>query len=79
MARFDWVARGVVGLTVLMVTTAARRVAAQTIGTFRWQTQPFCNVLVLNVTVSAGAYRLEGTDDQCGATPASAIGKSWPI
>ncbi len=78
MARYDWIGPGVFGLTVLMITIAATPTAAQSLGTFRWQTQPFCNVLVLNVTVSGGAYRLEGTDDQCGGTPASAIGMAYP-
>jgi hypothetical protein len=52
--------------------------AAQSLGIFRWQTQPFCNVLVLHVTAVASAYRLEGTDDQCGGTPASVIGMAFP-
>ena len=52
--------------------------AAQSLGTFRWQTQPFCNLLILNVTAVASAYRLEGTDDQCGGPPASVIGMAFP-
>ncbi len=70
---------GALLLAGLMVTVAASTPAtAQPLGTFRWQTQPFCNVLTLAVTATAAAYRLEGTDDQCGGTPASAIGMAYP-
>lgn len=41
--------------------------AAQSLGTFRWQLQPYCNVITVTVTLAGGVYRLEGTDDQCGA------------
>jgi hypothetical protein len=53
---------------------------AQPLGTFRWQLQPFCNVVTLAVTQNGGVYRLEGTDDQCGsgADQASAIGTAFP-
>jgi hypothetical protein len=40
---------------------------AQTLGTFRWQMQPYCNVVTVTVTQAGAVYRLEGTDDQCGA------------
>lgn len=40
---------------------------AQPLGTFRWQLQPYCNVLTLNV-VQGGVYTLDGTDDRCGAS-----------
>jgi hypothetical protein len=48
---------------------------AQSLGTFRWQLQPFCNVLTLNVTQVGGVYRLDGVDDLCGgSTSAAAVG-----
>ena len=50
---------------------------AQSLGAFRWQLQPYCNVLTLTVTQSGGAYRLEGTDDQCGSARAGAIGMAF--
>lgn len=57
---------------LLMLSTAA---AAQSLGTFRWQLQPFCNVVTVQVTQVAGVYRIEGTDDQCGAeTVAPVVG-----
>lgn len=41
--------------------------SAQTIGTFRWQMQPYCNVLTLTVVQSSGVFVLDGYDDRCGA------------
>ncbi len=40
---------------------------AQNLGTFRWQLQPYCNVLTLKVEQEGTLYRLAGTDDLCGA------------
>jgi hypothetical protein len=68
-------------MTWLVATTALLAAGttgaqAQTLGTFRWQLQPFCNVLTLTVTQVGGTYRLEGLDDRCGggAAPSSAMG-----
>lgn len=47
---------------------------AQVIGTFRWQTQPFCNVLTLTVSQQGGQFLLTGTDDLCGAGVAPVTG-----
>src|SRR5690606_21640608 len=54
-------------------------VAAQPLGTFRWQLQPFCNVVTVAVTQNGAVYRLEGTDDQCGngADQASVTGTAF--
>jgi hypothetical protein len=41
--------------------------AAQFIGTFTWQSQPYCNRITVNVTQAGNAYILEGFDNQCGA------------
>ena len=52
---------------------------AQTLGAFRWQTQPYCNVLTLTVTQDGGQYHLAGTDDQCGAAQkAGVVGLGFP-
>jgi hypothetical protein len=52
---------------------------AQTLGAFRWQTQPYCNVLTLTVTQNGGQYHLDGTDDQCGAAKkAGVVGLGFP-
>lgn len=65
----------------LMITAAwpAAPAAAQSLGVFRWQLQPFCNVVTLNVTQTGSVYTLDGYDDQCGAsTRASAVGTAFP-
>lgn len=67
--------RRALGVAVLSAGLTATGVAtAQPLGTFRWQTQPFCNVLTLAVTQVGAAYRLEGTDDACGGASTSVIG-----
>ena len=40
---------------------------AQSLGTFRWQLQPYCNVVTVNVTQQGAVYTVDGYDDQCGA------------
>lgn len=50
-----------------LLAAAPGRASAQPIGAFRWQLQPYCNVVAVTVTQVGGVYRLEGTDDQCGA------------
>lgn len=58
----------------------ASGVEGQTLGTYRWQLRPYCNVVTVTVTAVEGTYRLEGSDDQCGgaADKASAIGTAFP-
>jgi hypothetical protein len=58
---------------LLSLSCLASSAAAQTIGTFRWRLDPFCNVLTLTVTQVGGMYRLEGYDDQCLADGPRAI------
>jgi hypothetical protein len=54
-------------------------VAAQSLGTFRWQLQPYCNVLTMTVVQNGSQYHLDGTDDQCGAArKASVVGLGFP-
>lgn len=50
-----------------LVAASATAVSAQPLGTFRWQLQPFCNIVTLNVIQQSGVYTLDGFDDQCGA------------
>jgi hypothetical protein len=38
---------------------------AQTIGTFYWQLQPYCNTVALTVIQDAAGIRLQGTEDLC--------------
>lgn len=58
-------------LTLLLVALGlwATPASAQTLGTFRWNTAPYCNVVFLTVTQVGSFYRLEGYDEQCGGNP----------
>ena len=61
--RFVW--RTVLGTALMMGVVGP--LSAQSLGTFRWQLQPYCNVLTVRVDEAGGVYRLDGYDDQCGA------------
>ena len=53
--------------------------AAQSLGTFRWQTQPYCNVITVSVAQTGSVYTLDGFDDQCGHhTRAAVSGTAFP-
>jgi hypothetical protein len=41
--------------------------AAQSLGTFYWRMEPYCNTLVLAVIQDAGGFRLQGREDLCDA------------
>jgi len=47
--------------------------AAQPLGSFRWQLQPYCNVVTVAVVQQGGQYQLDGTDDQCAAAQAAGM------
>jgi len=68
-----------VRVSVLVLCILAPALArAQPLGTFRWQLQPYCNVVTVTVTQEGGVYRLNGTDDLCGAgAAASAVGTAF--
>ena len=55
-----------VALVLSAVVLAVPAAEAQSVGTFRWQLQPYCNVVTVAIFQTGGVYRLEGTDDQCG-------------
>jgi hypothetical protein len=58
-----------IGLVSLLLVVALVPVAiAQPVATFRWQLQPYCNILTLHVTQQDDVFILEGFDDQCGGT-----------
>jgi hypothetical protein len=66
---------GKLALFVLAVSLPTAVATAQPLGTFRWQLQPYCNVMSVTVTQQGGIYTLDGTDDLCGgAQAASAAG-----
>ena len=54
-------------LFVLAFTTLGRDAAAQSLGSFTWQLQPFCNRVTVSVRQDGAIYTLDGTDDRCGA------------
>jgi hypothetical protein len=57
----------IAGLAVAASIWSAMIVTAQPLGTFRWQLQPFCNLVTVNVAQNGGIYTLDGYDDQCDA------------
>lgn len=63
--------RFLVGLGLTLMGGAT---SAQTLGTFSWQLQPYCNRLTLTVTQQGSQYQLDGTDLDCGGTPSAARG-----
>lgn len=65
-------------LTIVGCLLAAPMAWAQPLGTFRWQLQPFCNIVTLLVTQHGSVFEIEGTDDQCAAgRAASAVGTAF--
>jgi hypothetical protein len=60
----------VVALAVAQPCTAV----AQSLGVFRWQMQPYCNVVTFTVVQQGPAYLLIGSDDLCGAGVGNATG-----
>jgi len=68
---------------VVLAVTAALAVPlaadAQSLGTLRWQLQPFCNAIIVNVTQAGAVYTADGYDDQCGAAQrAPLVGLATP-
>ena len=52
---------------VATVVISGGRADAQPLGTFRWQLQPYCNVVTVTVIQQGAVYTMDGYDDQCGA------------
>jgi trimeric autotransporter adhesin len=66
-------------IAALPVLMSAASAEAQLLGTFRWQLQPFCNVVTANVTQQGAIYTVDGYDDQCGAAQrAPLVGLATP-
>ncbi len=73
--------RHTIGAMVAMVLAMAgvTPVEAQSLGTFRWQLQPYCNVVTVQVEQRGAVYTLDGFDDQCGAAQrAPLVGLATP-
>lgn len=58
--------RVVASLVAAWGLLAAGTAAGQSLGTFSWQLQPFCNVVTVTVTQNGAFYTLDGYDNQCG-------------
>lgn len=48
---------------------SAAPAGAQPLGTFRWRTEPFCNVITVTVTQLNAVYVMDGFDEPCGGSP----------
>ncbi len=72
--------RSVSALAVVWILLlSAVGASAQSLGTFRWQLQPYCNVVSVNVVQAGGVYQLDGVDEQCGAATRGAVsGLAFP-
>jgi hypothetical protein len=57
---------GTAALALALGLGGASIVEAQSLGTFRWQLQPYCNVVSVTVTQNGELFTLDGYDDQCG-------------
>jgi hypothetical protein len=60
-------------IAILGLIVTAATAAAQPLGTFAWQLQPYCNVVSVTVVQQGAQYQLDGTDDQCGAVQKAAV------
>ncbi len=68
-----------VALGLLMLERSGLQAQSNALGTFRWQLQPFCNILTVTVVQDGAQYHLDGTDDLCGASrKASVVGLAFP-
>ncbi|MDH4063490.1 MAG: tail fiber domain-containing protein [Acidobacteriota bacterium] len=66
-------------MLAMVLTMAPGVLAAQSLGTFTWQLQPFCNVVTVKVTQQGELYTIDGYDDQCGAAQrAPLVGLATP-
>lgn len=75
--KHNYVASLILAVAAWAIVPSA--VSAQSLGTFTWQLQPYCNLITVNVTGQSGSiYTLDGFDDQCGAAQkASVIGTAF--
>ncbi|MEZ5417798.1 MAG: hypothetical protein R2708_10695 [Vicinamibacterales bacterium] len=62
----------------VIVVAFAGAADAQVIGTFSWQTQPYCNVITVQVIQQGPLYQLTGSDNLCGTGTAPVTGTAVP-
>lgn len=60
-------------LCTAMLLAEVSGVAAQTLGVFRWQFAPYCNVVAVTVVQQGSGFSLSGHDERCGAATRSAV------
>ena len=66
--------RFVLSLAVSVALVAgAARLEAQTLGTFVWQLQPYCNRLTVTLTTTPSGFLAVGADDRCGAAAQAGV------
>lgn len=58
------------GLTTLVAISVPPPAMAQSLGSFQWSLQPYCNVVTVNVVQAGAVYMLDGFDDNCGGANA---------
>lgn len=64
---------------LLHVVGACTPASAQVLGVFRWQMQPYCNLVTFTVIQQGPTYQLTGNDNLCGAPAfAPATGTATP-
>ncbi|MGE0816758.1 MAG: hypothetical protein AB7O93_25695 [Vicinamibacterales bacterium] len=66
-----------IALFLLLTAIPTGLAAAQPLGTFRWQMQPYCNVITVLVTQLGDTYSIQGTDDLCGSGRAAVTGMAF--
>ncbi len=64
----------VTSIALAAALAGAGAAEAQSIGTFSWQTQPYCNVITVEVIQHGSVYQLIGTDNLCGGGTAPVTG-----
>ncbi len=81
--------RSILALTAALLV--AQAASAQSLGTFTWRLEPYCNLVTVNVTQNGAIYTMDGYDDLCGGgrraplvglatpNPDGSIGIGWNI
>ncbi|MBP7777427.1 MAG: hypothetical protein KA371_09885 [Acidobacteria bacterium] len=66
-------------LVLPAILGAAGTAGGQSLGTFTWQLQPYCNIVTVTVTQQGTIYTMDGYDDQCGVgSRAPLVGLATP-
>lgn len=63
----------VASCAAIALLVSALPLHAQSLGTFAWRLQPFCNVISVTIVQVGSVFTVDGTDDRCGASPSAAV------